>query len=109
MSSFFPLTKKFRATTFLNAFLLNSINVTLSTFIGYITHFYIQKNHNIADWITILITIIVTFTSCFLVHLIMFYLFAFGEGMLANKKEKKEYHIHNEMKKLKKRKTSLKK
>lgn len=108
MTSFFPLTKKFRATTFLNAFLLNSINVTLSSFFGYITHFYLQKNHNIADWITIFITIIVTFVSCFLIHLFMFYVFAFGEGMLANKKEKKEYHLHDEVKKLKKRKISSK-
>lgn len=109
MNSFFPLTKKFRATTFLKAFLLDAIIVTLSTFVGYITHFYIDKNHDIPVWINLIITLIVAFTNCLLVYIIMFYLFAFGGGMLTNYKEKKEYNIHGGMRKLKKRNISKKK
>ena len=101
----FPLTKKFRATTFLKAFLLDAIIVTLSSCIGFITHFYLHKNHNIPEWVTIIITILVTFISCFLVHLLMFYVFAFGEGMLANTKERKEYYLHDTLQKIEKKKS----
>ena len=101
----FPLTKKFRATTFFKAFLLDSINVTLSSYIGFITHFYLHKNHNIPDWVTILITIIITFMNCLLINLIMFYLFAYGGGMLTTPKERKEYHLNDTMLKIEKKKS----
>lgn len=101
----FPLTKKFRATTFLKAFLLNAIIVTLSSCIGFISHFYLHKNHNIPEWVTIIITILVTFISCFLVNLIMFYLFAYGGGMLTTPIERKEYSLHDTMLKIEKKKS----
>ena len=65
----FPLTKKLRATTYFRAFVLNAINVTLSTFIGYITHFYIDKNHNIPSWINIIITLFTAFSTSLIIHL----------------------------------------
>lgn len=104
MSSLFPLTKKFRATTYFRAFLLYSIIITLSTFIGYITHFYLDRNHNIPVWVNILITIIIAFISCLLIHILMFYVFAFGGGMLTYPEPRKEYHIHSKMRKLKNKK-----
>ena len=100
----FPLTTKFRATTYFKAFLLYSIIITLSTFIGYITHFYLDRNHNIPIWSNILITIIIAFISCLLIHIFMFYVFAFGGGMLTYPKARKEYHIHSQMRKLKNKK-----
>lgn len=100
----FPLTKKFRATTYFRAFLLNSINITLSTFIGYITHFYIEKNHNIPTWGNILISLSIAFFSSLIIHLLMFYLFAFGGGMLTEPDEKKHYHLHQGIRKLKNKK-----
>lgn len=95
-----PLTKKFRATTYFRAFLLNAMNITLSTFIGYITHFYIDKNHNISSWVNIIISLVVAFFSALCIHILMFYLFAFGGGMLSEPEEKKHYHIHQGIKKL---------
>ena len=71
----FPLTKKFRSTTYFRAFLLNSINVTLSTFIGYVTHFYIDKNTKIPVWLNLIITVFIRSITCFLIHILMFYLF----------------------------------
>lgn len=100
----FPLTKKLRATTYFRAFVLNAINITLSTFIGYITHFYLDRNHNIPSWLNIIITVVTSFFSCLFIHILMFYVFAFGGGMLIEKQQKKQYHIHQGIEKLKKKK-----
>jgi threonine/homoserine/homoserine lactone efflux protein len=100
----FPLTKKLRATTYFRAFVLNAINVTLSTFIGYITHFYIDKNHNIPSWINIIITLFTAFSTSLIIHLLMFYVFAFGGSMLIEKEQKKQYHLHQGIEKLKNKK-----
>ena len=100
----FPLTKKLRATTYFRAFVLNAINVTLSTFIGYITHFYIDKNHNISSWLNIIITLLTAFSTSLIIHLLMFYGFAFGGSMLIEKEQKKQYNLHQGIEKLKNKK-----
>lgn len=100
----FPLTKKIRATTHFRAFVLNAINVTLSTFIGYITHFYIDKNHNISSWLNIIITLLTAFFTSLIIHIFMFYVFAYGSSMLVEKEQKKQYHLHQGIEKLKNKK-----
>lgn len=99
----FPLTKKFRATTYFRAFVLNALNVTLSAFIGYITHFYIDRNHSISTWLNIILSLITAFFSSLFIHIIMFYLFAYGGSMLTENKEKTNYHLHQGLEKLKKK------
>lgn len=93
-----PLTQKLRATTFFRAFLLNAINVSLSTFFGYISHFYLEKHTNIPVWGNILISLSIAFSSCLLVHFIMFYTFGFGGSMLVEESKKIKYDIHKGMK-----------
>lgn len=99
----FPLTTKFRSTTYFKAFVLNALNVTLSTFIGYITHFYIDRNHSIGPWLNIILSLITAFFSSLFIHLFMFYVFAFGGSMLIENKEKKQYNLHQGLEKLKKK------
>lgn len=104
----FPLTKKFRATSYFKAFLLNSMNVSISTSIGYFTHYYIREKTHFPGWLNILVTIIVSFLSCLSIHILMFYIFAFGGGMLTQEKPKKEYHIFDGKEKMKNKKKKVK-
>ena len=97
-----PITLHFRATSYFKAFLLNSINVTLSTSAGYITHIIIDKYFDVAHWLNILLTLICAFITSFLINVFMFYFFAYGESLIVQNKPKKNYNIHQGSKKLKK-------
>lgn len=87
------LTKKFRATTFLNAFILNSIVVTITAVFTLMFHHSIDTHSNLNFGWTILLTAVFSFTLCMLVQILLFYLFAYGGGMLTNKSNRKKYHI----------------
>lgn len=88
------LYKNFRATTFFKAFLLNAIIVTISSLCGYFLHHYIKKHHSrLSEVNVILITVLGTFIITMFSQLAMFYLFAFGGGLLTRKKPRKQYHL----------------
>ena len=44
------------------------------------------------------------FIFSYFIHIFMFYVFAFGGSMLIEKQQKKQYHIHQGIEKLKKKK-----
>jgi len=88
------LYKHFRATTFFKAFLLNAILISVSAVCAYFIHYLITKYHdklNIS--IIILITFLGTFLISMIVQILMFYIFAFGGGMLTRKSPRKHYHL----------------
>jgi uncharacterized membrane protein len=88
------LYKNFRATTFFNAFLLNAVIVTISSLCGYFLHHYVTKHHStLSEVNVILITVVGTFIIAMFVQLVMFYLFAFGGGLLTRKTPRKQYHL----------------
>lgn len=88
------LYKHFRATSFFNAFLLNSIIITLASVCGYFLHHYLSKfNDKIHITFIILLSVIGTFLITFLIQILMFYTFAYGGGMLTVKNPRKKYHL----------------
>ena len=86
--------KHFRATTFFKAFLLNAILISISAVCAYFIHDLITKYHNkINLYIIILLTFLGTFITAMVVQIFMFYVFAFGGGMLTRKSPRKHYHL----------------
>lgn len=88
------LYKHFRATTFFNAFILNAVLITITSLCGYFLHYYMEKHFvNLSNGVIILITIFGTFLITMLSQLLLYYLFAFGGGMLTRKTPKKQYSL----------------
>lgn len=90
-----PIVGNFRSTDQWKAFTLNSIVASLTVVIAIITKQYLDKinvygedtdkntastGRNVAS---VIITLLVTFSTSMIVFLIMFILFGFGGGMLA--------------------------
>lgn len=88
------LYKHFRATTFFKAFLLNAILISVSSTFVYIIHHKLRENYEHFNIFLILLFILVgTFLIVMMTQLIMFYLFAFGGGMLTRKEPRKTYEL----------------
>lgn len=88
------LYKHFRATTFLKAFLLNAILITVTSLCGYFLHYYLGKHfQKLPEAVIIVITIIGTFLITMFSQLLLFYFFAFGGGMLTNRNPNKKYSL----------------
>jgi|APSaa5957512535_1039671.scaffolds.fasta_scaffold540326_1 hypothetical protein len=92
-----PLVKNFQSTTIWKAFILNSITAALVIVIGvtvkdYFDTYTIDKfssaNKNViqrsTNFLSISMTILLTFLTSMLSFTIMYLLFGFGSGMLSN-------------------------
>tara|TARA_A100001011_G_scaffold399975_1_gene511443 strand:- start:5344 stop:5637 length:294 start_codon:yes stop_codon:yes gene_type:complete len=89
-----PISTKFRSTNVWNAFTLNCIAITLSTFMAVEakSFFSSQELKVMPDgsivykttWKSILAVLLVTFCTAFVSYAIMYWLFGFGGGMLVN-------------------------
>jgi len=79
--------KHFRATKLSNAFILNSLVVSLNATLSVLTYNLIDKyNEEIPTYANIIITFLVTFTTTLLTYLLFYYLFNYGGGMMASKR-----------------------
>jgi hypothetical protein len=82
-----PIFKNFRATKLSNAFILNSLVVSLNATLSVLTYNLIDKyNEHIPTYANIIITFLVTLTTTLLTYLLFYYLFDYGGGLLASKK-----------------------
>ena len=87
------LTDKFRATTIFNAFLLNAIVVSFTSFFTYLFHKYFNEKSNIPFWVLLIITLVFSFSLCMAIELTLYHLFAYGEGMLAKPTKRGKYNL----------------
>jgi hypothetical protein len=86
--------RHFRATTFFKAFLLNAILITVTSLCGYFLHYYVKKHcNNLSGAVIVLITVFGTFCITMLSQLLLYYFFAFGEGMLTTRNPNKKYSL----------------
>jgi len=76
----------FRSTTLWKAFVLNALTASLIIYIALTIKEYLDKidDHGSSNWFSGILTIIVTFCTSIVSYLIMFILFGYGGGMLAD-------------------------
>ena len=78
------LYKKFRSTTFFNAFVLNAIILAIATVSSNIIFTSLKDyTDRIPIALNILITLLLVFIISLVIHILFFYFFAFGGGMLS--------------------------
>jgi hypothetical protein len=83
-----PLFHNFRATKVSNAFILNSLVVSVSVTLSVMTFTLINKYHEqFTTTGTVFITLFITFLTTLITYLALYYLFNYGGGMLAGKKQ----------------------
>ncbi len=87
----FPLFHNLRATTFLKAFILNAIAVSLITTLSIQTREYLDDigrkekgGWNLSSFTKSVIVLFVSFICSLFVYLLLFLIAGFGGGMLAN-------------------------
>ncbi len=80
-----PLTHKFRSTTIFNAFVLNSIVVSLTALSSTVFHHYMDKYFDFNIPLLISITVVFSFSICMALYLLLYHLFGYGGGMLVAK------------------------
>ena len=89
-----PLFTGFRSTNVWNAFTLNAIVIMLSTLMAIEAKSFFTKEElsvtpegkvvSRTTWKSVLAILIITFATAFVSYTIMYFLFAFGGGMLIN-------------------------
>ena len=102
----FPLTKKFRSTNLLNAFILNSIVAAIISALLVELRLQLQDNKktmlkdfitstfkvdNLHDYQKVIAVFITGIFVSFMVYNIMYYFVSFGGGMLVNKVDSGKY------------------
>ena len=87
----FPLFHNFKATTFIKAFILNAIAVSLITTSSIQTREYLDDigrkekgGWNLSNFTKSVIVLFVSFICSLFVYLLLFLITGFGGGMLAN-------------------------
>ncbi len=87
----FPLFHNLRATTFIKAFILNAIAVSLITTLSIQTREYLDDigrkekgGWNLSSFTKSVIVLFVSFICSLFVYLLLFLIAGFGGGMLAN-------------------------
>ena len=89
-----PLTHKFRSTTIFNAFILNSIVVSMTALCSTLFHHYMDKYLQLSIPFLITITVVFSFSICMILYLLLYHLFGYGGGMLVNKqKQRKKVYL----------------
>lgn len=87
------LFKNFRSTTFIKAFTLNSMLLAITTTISYTVYQNLDYIQDLPMWINGIITLILTFLLSMMAHLLLFYIFSFGGGMLTSVKHSNTYDL----------------
>ena len=79
-----PLVPGFKATTFFKAFALNALATALIAIIAITTKGSLDKDTKLEESAKGFIAFLAAFVSAFCTYVILYFLFHFGGGMLAN-------------------------
>lgn len=81
-----PIIKDFKSTTIWRAFFLSSFRTTLIIFIATMVEDYYDRERNIShktNYKKIYMTLLFTFLTAYISFIIMYFVFGYGDGMLA--------------------------